>query len=364
MSDAKARHLSQTPAPITRPAIARRQRLRADLTLLTVAAIWGSAFAVQRVAASHLGPFIYSGARFLLGALTIFPFTGIRLGPIPRLVKRSLGNTHQLGRRWRSSRQQGAAQPRVEPGSARFKGLRGGMLAGSLLFGGAVFEQAGLRFTTAGKAGFITALYVVLVPLFLALGWRQRPRRSVWAASLLAATGLFLLSTGGRLALAPGDGLILVGAVFWALHVILISRLAQRVNVLRLALVQYLVCGLLSTCLGLVLEFPTPGEFASAWWTVAYAGIVSVGLGYTLQLVGQRVAPPTDATVILSTETVFAALSGWLFLGETLTTRQLLGCGFMLAATLLAQASAFARRQASRAVRFCPSRNFSAYAAY
>jgi len=290
---------------------ARGERLRADLILLAVAVIWGSSFVAQRVAAAHLGPFLYNGTRFLLGALTLLPLAGRRLRGLTRLEW------------W------------------------GGALAGLFLFGAANLQQAGLRFTTAGKAGFITGLYVVLVPLFLALGWRQWPRWSAWAASLLAVAGLFLLSSVGRLTLAPGDGWELAGAMLWALHVILIGNLAPRADVLRLALAQYLICGLLSTALGLGLEYGRGQAtllqgLAVAWWTVVYNGVLSVGLGFTLQVVGQRRAPAIDAVVILSLEAVFAALFGWLLLGEMLAVQQLIGCGLMLAGMLLAQVRASA----------------------
>jgi drug/metabolite transporter (DMT)-like permease len=253
------------------------------------------------VAAAHIGPFLYNGARFLFGAMTLLPFVGLRLRSLTRLEG------------W------------------------GGGLAGLLLFAASALQQMGLQFTTAGNAGFITGLYVVLVPLFLALVWKQWPHWSAWVASLLAAVGLFLLSAVERLALAPGDGLELAGAVLWAFHVILIGWLARRVDVLRLALVQYLVCGLLSTLMGLGLEAHTLQGFAVAWWAGVYTGIFSIGLGYTLQVVGQRHSPPTDASVILSTEAVFAALAGWLVLREMLTAWQLLGCGLMLAGMILAQ---------------------------
>jgi drug/metabolite transporter (DMT)-like permease len=167
----------------------------ADLALLATAVVWGLAFVVCRMAAAQTGSFLYNGARFLLGALTLLPFAGARLRGLTRVE------------------------------------VWGGAQVGAVLFVAASLQQIGLRFTTAGKAGFITGLYVVFVPLCLALVWRQWPRRSTWVASLLAAAGLFLLSAVDQLALAPGDGLELVGAVFWALHVILIGRLARRVDV-------------------------------------------------------------------------------------------------------------------------------------
>lgn len=284
--------------------MARDKRIQSDLTLLLVAVIWGSAFAAQRVAAAHIGFFIFNGFRFLLAVAALLPM--VRGGL--RAVTAS---------EW-----------------------RGGLLAGTVLAGASALQQAGLAYTTAGKAGFITGLYVVLVPLLLGLVWRQWPGWRAWLASLMAVAGLFLLSFEGQWGLAPGDGLELAGAVLWALHVILIGRLVQGTSPLRLSIVQYLMCGVLSTGLGLAFELDTLGGVRTAWWTIAYGGLISVGLGYTLQVLGQKRAPATDAAIILSLESVFAAFFGWLFLSETLAMPQLIGCVLMLAAMLVAQASA------------------------
>jgi drug/metabolite transporter (DMT)-like permease len=277
------------------------RRLWFDLALLGTAIIWGSAFAAQRVAAAHVGPFLYNGIRFLLGALVLAPILVVR-------------GARPTGTEW-----------------------RGGLLAGAILVGAAVLQQAGLKFTTAGKAAFVTGLYVILVPLFMALGWRRWPRKVAWVASLMAVVGLYLLSAQGRLALAPGDGLELAGAVLWACHVILIDRLVGRVNTLRLAVIQYVACGLACSALGLAFETPTLAGLPAAWWAVAYGGVVSVGIGYTLQVIGQKGAPAADAALVLSLEGVFAAFFGWWFLSERLTPRQLLGCGLMLSAMFLVQ---------------------------
>jgi drug/metabolite transporter (DMT)-like permease len=264
------------------------------------------------LAAAHVGHFVYNGLRFLLAVLVLSPFIRSGWYAVTR-------------REW-----------------------RGGTLAGLLLTGASTLQQAGLEFTTAGKAGFITSLYVVLVPLFLALIWRQRAHWTAWVASLVATTGLYLLSVRGRWALAPGDGLELAGAVLWALHVILIGRLAWQMDGLRLALVQYLVCGALNAVLGLAFEFHTLPGLSVAWWTIVYGGVLSVGLGYTLQVLGQRIAPPADAAVILSTESVFAVLFGWLLLGEAMSAGQVVGCVLMFASVLLAQVSTFARARSQR----------------
>jgi drug/metabolite transporter (DMT)-like permease len=277
------------------------ERARADLALLLVAVIWGSAFVAQRAIAGEIGVLFFNGARFLIGALVVAP----------------------LARNHRS---------RLTASE-----ILGALLAGLLLFGGAAFQQLGLRYTTAGNAGFVTGLYVVIIPLLLAIGLRRWPRPAIWAASLLAAAGLFLLSTSGRLALALGDSLEFAGAVFFAVHVILIGLLVKRIQAFQLVAIQYLVCGLLSLVSGLLLEANTWTGLTPAWWSIVYTGIFSVGLGYTLQALGQRVAPPADAAIILSMEAVFAALFGWLLLGEMLSVIQLLGGGLMLVAMLLAQ---------------------------
>lgn len=302
---------------------ADRKRLRADLILLLVALIWGSAFAAQRVAAEYLGFFLFNGTRFLVGGLTVYAIA--------------------FGR-----------------GIPFFKGFSrlemiGGLLGGLCIFWGANLQQAGLEYTTAGKAGFITGLYVVLVPLLIALTsawkrWRgengRRPALpwTIWAAAGCAAAGLYFLSAAETVSLNPGDGIVLAGTLFWALHIILIGWLANRTNTLRFAFLQYLFCGILNVILGSVFEAGTWAGLLPGWWTVAYVGIFSVGLAYTLQVEGQKMAPEADASIILSMEAVFAAVFGWITLGEALSSLQLLGCSLIFAGMLLAQTPAFHRR--------------------
>lgn len=278
------------------------KRISADLLLLSAAIIWGSAFVVQRIAAPGLGILTFNGLRFLLAGFLLLPLAyHTRKGEKP-LDKRT---------------------------------LLGVAMAGVLLWGGASLQHAGLRYTTAANAGFITGLYVVLIPLILRIGLKHSlPARNWWAAAL-AAIGLLLLTNPGRIRLNPGDILEFAGTGFWALHVILIGWLVQRSSVFQLATGQYLVCGALGLALGLVFESEQLRGLPNVWWAILYTAIFSVSLGYTLQAFGQKTAPPADAAIILSTEAVFAALFGWLLLSEGLTALQITGCALIFVGILL-----------------------------
>ena len=211
-----------------------------------------------------------------------------------------------------------------------------GGLAGLFLFAGASLQQAGLMYTTAGKAGFITGLYVVFVPIgAMFLGARQG--MGVWLGAALAASGLYLLSITESFTMEYGDLLQLIGAFFWTGHVLLIGYLTTRTDPLKLAVSQYAACGLFSIITALLFESTTPGNLFHAAIPILYGGLVSVGVAYTLQIVAQRDAPPAHASVLLSMESVFAALSGWLMLDETMSSRALLGCTLMFAAMLISQ---------------------------
>jgi drug/metabolite transporter (DMT)-like permease len=278
-------------------------RLKADLSLLLVAIIWGSAFAVQRTIASQ-SILVFNGLRFLLAALVLFPFVGIR---------------------WKLE-------------GSSYKAMAG---AGVILVIASGLQQWGLQYTSAGNAGFITSLYVVVVPIVLWFGWREKPGwLSVFAVGL-AAIGAFLLSTGGNFSFRFGDILELCGAFFWSLHVIVVGKFGSKVDPLRFAVGQALICGLLSLIFGLLLEHPQPETLMNLAFPVAYTGILSVGVGYTLQVFGQRHTPPSDAALILSLEAVMAVFFGWLFLGELLALLQVIGCILILMGVVLVQINAF-----------------------
>jgi drug/metabolite transporter (DMT)-like permease len=282
---------------------------RADSLLLVAAVIWGSAFVAQRVGMSYVGPLTFNGVRFALGTLVLLPLTRRRPGPAMR------------------------ADP-VHPGIG-WGHLWGGALVGLVLFIAATLQQVGLVYTTAGKAGFITGLYVIIVPL-MGLLWGQRPGWGGWLGACLATVGLYLLSVTEKLTFAPGDLWVLWGALFWAIHVHLLSWLSPRMDGIKLASSQYAVCAVLSLITAGLVEDVAVKDIRDALIPILYGGILSVGVAYTLQVVAQRDAPPTHAAIILSLEAVFAAVAGWLILDELLSVRGFIGCMLMFSGMVTA----------------------------
>jgi drug/metabolite transporter (DMT)-like permease len=286
-----------------------RRVYKADSLLMLTAIIWGGAFVAQRVGMDYVGPFTFNGVRFALGAFTLLPLA----------LRGNKSKEEDLDKHFGSK-----------------QAILGGGLAGLVLFAGASLQQVGLIYTTAGKAGFITGLYVVIVPL-LGMLWKQWPGWGASAGAFLAAVGLYFLSVTEEFNLAPGDAWELAGAFMWASHVLILGWLSPRVNVLKLACAQYAVCSCLSLLVAGCTETITAQGLMEATIPILYGGVMSVGIAYTLQVVAQKVAPPTHAAIILSLEAVFAALAGWLILGEVLTARGLFGCGLMLAGMIVSQ---------------------------
>jgi drug/metabolite transporter (DMT)-like permease len=215
------------------------------------------------------------------------------------------------------------------------------LIAGVVLVFGASLQQIGLVYTTAGKAGFITGLYVVLVPLS-GLLWRQRTGWSAWMGAVLCVVGLFFLSVTASLTVERGDLLVLIGSFFWAAHVQVVGWLSPRTDPVRLACVQFAVCSAASTGGALIAEQVSMAAILAAAGPLLYGGILSVGIAYTLQVVAQRNAPPAHAAILLSLESVFAAIGGSLLLGERLDARGALGCALMFSGMLVSQAPAIA----------------------
>jgi drug/metabolite transporter (DMT)-like permease len=224
----------------------------------------------------------------------------------------------------------------VSPGGRGAGLLVGGAIAGAILFVGASLQQTGIVYTTAGKAGFITGLYVIIVPV-LGLFLKRRPGYRTWLGAGVAVTGLYLLSVAGRLTISRGDVLVLISAFAWAAHVIVIGRLSPRMDNIALACLQFATCSVLSLAGALVTEVLALEALVRALVPILYAGLLSTGVAYTLQVVAQRRVPAPDAAIIMSLEAVFAGVGGWLILSETLPFRGLVGCGLMLAGMLLSQ---------------------------
>jgi len=284
-------------------------KLKADGLLMLTALIWGAAFVAQRIGMDHVGPFTFNGVRFALGALALQPLI------------------------WRMQKGRSA------PGASTGRIVRCGLLAGAVLFAGAALQQVGIVYTTAGKAGFITGLYVVMVPLF-GLALKQRAGAGTWLGALAAAVGLYLLSVNEDFSIAYGDVLELIGAVFWAGHVLLIGKLSPGMDgtdAVKLAAAQFVTCAALSLGAAVFVEPITWTGISGAGIPILYGGLMSVGVAYTLQVVAQRDADPAHAAIILSLEAVFAAVAGYFLLGELLTLRALIGCGLMLSGMLLSQ---------------------------
>jgi drug/metabolite transporter (DMT)-like permease len=283
----------------------RIMRLKADLTLFIISIIWGSAFVAQRVAGQLGSVYLFNGARYVLAGLVVLPFA-------------------------LSVRRSGRASGKIPPEQYQWM-----TVAGVLLFMAAALQQVGMIYTTAGNAGFITSLYVVLVPIMLLFGWREKPHWLALVAVVLAGVGAFLLSTGGRFEFRRGDVLELAGALFWALHVSLLGKFAYKFESMSFSVGQLLVCGILNLLLGMFVERPV------FTWSLAgaaiYTAAFSLGLCYTLQVWAQRHTPPADAALILSLESVFAVLAGWLLLSERLTGIQISGCLLIFFAVGLSQ---------------------------
>jgi drug/metabolite transporter (DMT)-like permease len=288
---------------------AARPHLRANLLMLSAAAIWGAAFIAQKLSLSIIGPFLFTGLRFLLGAAVLLPVLYFRGGPRAR---------------------------RDVPAAARAEWWPGVVL-GVLLAVAIPLQQIGLRYTQIANAGFISSLYVVLVPL-VGILFGHRTGTATWCGALLALLGLYWLSVdASHFALHPGDGLVMASALVITGHVMYVGHLAHRHDPFALAFVQFAVCGILCTGLGLVLEPFDLATLVRAVPTLLYGGLLSVGIGYTLQVVAQRKAAPAHAAVIFSMEGVFAALAAWAVLGETLSGRAMAGCAAMLAGLLVCQ---------------------------
>lgn len=295
----------------------KTREVKSVFILLLTAAIWGFAFVAQRLGMQHVGAFTFNGVRFALGSLSLLPVIYFFS---------------------RKSKIENSDNSAAEYQEADLKTtIKSGLLAGSVLFIAASLQQVGLIYTTAGKAGFITSLYIVLVPI-LGIFLKQKTHFTTWIGALTAVVGLYLLSINESLTIEFGDFLEIIGAFFWAAHIQLIDRFVKHVDALKLSSIQFAACSVLSLIVALLFEDISISGLSSALVPILYGGIMSAGVAYTLQAVGQKYAKPSHAAIALSMESVFAAIGGALLLAERLPARGYAGCALMLLGMLIAQA--------------------------
>jgi drug/metabolite transporter (DMT)-like permease len=290
-----------------------KKQIEANFILLLVSAIWGFAFVAQRIGSEQMGPFAFNGIKFGLGAIVLLPVIYF----MEKKEKNVQGTN--IVKKFNNKTM-----------------IIAGISCGTVLFCGASLQQFGMTFTTAGKAGFITALYIILVPLF-GIFLKHRVVANAWIGVVLATVGLYLLCMTESLTIGLGDLVILIGAAFWASHILIIHHFNDSVSTLRLAFFQFAFVSLLSLLVSFFIETTTLASVQALTFPLLYCGLLSVATAFTLQIIGQKNAPPTLASIILSMEAVFGAVGGWLILGEKLTSRELAGCIIMLLAIIISQ---------------------------
>ena len=289
-----------------------KTQLKGTALLLLAAMIWGAAFTAQTVGMDYVGPFTFQSVRQLLGCLVLLPVIALR------------------------DRTGASRDTRPKTKKDRLYLLFCGALCGTVLFCACSLQQIGLLTTSAGKSGFLTALYIILVPLVgLFLG--KKLHLHILFAAVIALIGLYFLCLTDGLSVARGEILTIGCAVCFTAHILILDRVSGRVDGVRLSCLQFLFCGLLSVPFMLLTETVAAADILACWLPICYTGLLSCGVAYTLQIIAQKDTDPTLASIAMSMEAVFSALFGWLILGQRLSARELLGCGLMFAAVILAQ---------------------------
>jgi drug/metabolite transporter (DMT)-like permease len=291
----------------------KNKRLVANMLLLLTAAIWGFAFVAQRVGSQHVGAFTFNGVRFALGAISLIPL-------IIFFDKKKKNDSNDYD------------NTEVSPK----KTIIYGVLVGGALYIAATLQQVGLIYTTAGNASFITSLYMVFVPL-IGIFLKHKIGKNSWVGVGFAVVGLYLLSINENFSISYGDFLEVIGAVFWAIHILTIDNFSKKIDPLKLSCIQFATCSILSLVTALIFENITMSGLSKALIPILYGGFLSVGVAYTLQVVAQKDAKPSHAAIILSMESVFGAIGGALLLGEVMSSRGYIGCVLILAGIIVSQ---------------------------
>ena len=294
----------------------KKQAISAAELLLT-AFIWGVAFVAQSVGMDYVGPFTFNGCRFLIGGLVLTPFA--------------------LFREWEYEKSNSFQGLTIEEKKKHKKTtLIGGLCCGVAICIASSFQQAGMQYTSVGKAGFITALYIVLVPV-VGIFMKKKVASVIWVGVILAAIGSYFLCITESFSVNYGDLLVFICAICFTFHILIIDYFAPKADGVALSCIQFWFSGLVCGTIALWKESPNLTEIFQAAVPILYAGVMSCGVAYTLQIIGQKNMKPAVASLILSLESVISVLAGWVILQEVLTGRQLLGCFLVFAAVLLAQ---------------------------
>ncbi len=290
-----------------------KKRIIGNIILILTSFIWGMAFAAQRTGMDYMGPFTFMTARYILAFIS--------LGIIAAVIKVS-------------KKEKNVTEAEVI--IKRKDTILSGIVTGILLFLGSAFQQNGILYTSVGKAGFITSLYIVLIPLF-GIFTRKKIRFIIWVGVVLAIAGLYLLTIKEGFTIVYGDLIVFAGSFVWAGHILAIDYFSKKVEPVYMSFLQFAVCSLLSAAAMFIAETPIMGNIITGWRSIFYAGVISAGVGYTLQMIAQKNTDPTIASLILSLEAVFGALAGYYFLNEILNLKEILGCTLLLAAIIIAQ---------------------------
>lgn len=296
----------------------RQTSLRSSAMLTLTALIWGVAFVAQSEGMNYVGGFTFNACRFIVGGMVLIPCIFF--------LRRVNGD-------------QWAKLDRTEQAKRRKTGIIGGICCGVFICLGSTFQQFGIAQTTVGKAGFITSLYIIIVPI-LGLFLRKKVGLNIWVSVGIAALGMYLLCITEGFAISRGDFLVFLCAIGFSLHILVIDYFSPKADGVVISCVQFFTAGIISGVLMFLFERPTWDAVMAAWAPVLYAGVMSCGVGYTLQVVAQKDVEPTIASLIMSLESVFSLLAGWVLLGQKMSPKELSGCVLVFGAIVLAQVPA------------------------
>lgn len=297
-----------------------KSKMRGEFMLIITALIWGVSFVAQRSGMEYIGPFTFNGIRCFIGALVLLPVI--------------ITFAHQ--RKIRQSKKTGIRASEIERKAEKKNLMIGGLLCGIVFFISSSVQQIGMVYTTAGKAGFITALYIVIVPI-LGIFLKQKVRPILWFCVVLATAGLYLLCIKEGFSISKGDLLVVLCAFGFSIHILLIDYFSPKTDGVKLSCFQFLVCGVFSIPFMFIFETVNWSNIINCWLPILYAGVMSCGVAYTLQVIAQKYTEPTVTSLILCLESVFAVIAGIIILNEQISTREAFGCIIMFAAILLAQ---------------------------